>query len=85
MILYLPRSKFSLPDVDAIIIMLSWISTSFLTDTALPILKREDLVVIKLDPWCASGKYIRLWVADTREFWIIGIVKNQNPSSIPFY
>ncbi len=57
MVMYIPRSKITRPDVETNIAMLSWISRSFLTDTTLPIFRREDLVVIRMDPWCASGKY----------------------------
>ncbi len=57
MIMYIPRSKITRFDVEINIAMLSWISRSFLTNTILPIFRREDLVVIRMNSWCASGKY----------------------------
>ena len=32
-------------------------SRSFLTNTTLPMFRRDDLVMTRMDPWCASGKY----------------------------
>ncbi len=53
----IPWSKLSRPDVEANIVMLSFMSTSFLTDITSPIFRRDDLVMIRIAPWCASGKY----------------------------